>query len=250
MFDYDDYSTSESDENLPPSPIYDRYQSGNRYHAVPSPYIRTFMPPKPDLVFNNAPNDVETVHTAFNVELRPTKLDNDLSSVKNVETSIPTTHLQKAIPKPTSNGTRRNRKACFVCKSLDHLIKDCDYHEKKIAQTPPRNHAPKGHHQHYARMPLPNPQRHMFPTAVVPKSKLVLINTARPLTTADPKISVTRLGQDKPIVTKPNTPPKRHINHNLSPKASTFPLKVTAVQAPMVNAAMGIKAKGNGNQNV
>nr|GEU62446.1 retrovirus-related Pol polyprotein from transposon TNT 1-94 [Tanacetum cinerariifolium] len=37
------------------------------------------MPPKPDLVFHNAPNDVETVHTAFNVELSPTKPDNDLS---------------------------------------------------------------------------------------------------------------------------------------------------------------------------
>nr|GEW42369.1 putative ribonuclease H-like domain-containing protein [Tanacetum cinerariifolium] len=55
-----------SDESLPPSPIYDRYQSGNGYHVVPPPYTRTFMPPKPDLVFNNAPNDVETGHFAFN----------------------------------------------------------------------------------------------------------------------------------------------------------------------------------------
>nr|GEX12269.1 uncharacterized mitochondrial protein AtMg00810-like [Tanacetum cinerariifolium] len=39
----------------------------------------TFMPPKPDLVFNNAPNDVETDHLAFKVELSPTKPDNDLS---------------------------------------------------------------------------------------------------------------------------------------------------------------------------
>nr|GEV58270.1 hypothetical protein [Tanacetum cinerariifolium] len=72
-------SDNESDESFPLSPIYDRYQSGNRYHAVPPPYTETFMPPKPDLVFHNAPNDVETVHTAFNVELSPTKPDNDLS---------------------------------------------------------------------------------------------------------------------------------------------------------------------------
>nr|GFC22168.1 hypothetical protein [Tanacetum cinerariifolium] len=58
-----------SDESLPSSPIYDRYQSGNGYHAVPPPYTGTFMPPKPDLVFNNAPNDVETDHPAFNVNL-------------------------------------------------------------------------------------------------------------------------------------------------------------------------------------
>nr|GFB77339.1 hypothetical protein [Tanacetum cinerariifolium] len=48
------------DESLPPSHIYDRYQSGNGYHVVPPPYTGTFMPPKPDLVFNNALNDVET----------------------------------------------------------------------------------------------------------------------------------------------------------------------------------------------
>nr|GEU64565.1 putative reverse transcriptase domain-containing protein [Tanacetum cinerariifolium] len=79
MFDCDDYLLSGSDESFPPSPIYDRYQSGNGYHVVPPPYTGTFMPPKPDLVFNNAPNDVETVHTAFNVKLSPTKPDQDLS---------------------------------------------------------------------------------------------------------------------------------------------------------------------------
>nr|GEZ86594.1 hypothetical protein [Tanacetum cinerariifolium] len=56
-----------------------RYQSGGGYHDVPPPYTGTFMPPKPDLVFNNAPNDVETVHPAFNVELSRPKPDNDLS---------------------------------------------------------------------------------------------------------------------------------------------------------------------------
>nr|GFC33083.1 hypothetical protein [Tanacetum cinerariifolium] len=44
-------------------------------------------------------------------------------SVQHVETSIPAATPKTASPKPTSNGKRRNRKACFVCKSLDHLIK-------------------------------------------------------------------------------------------------------------------------------
>nr|GFB71634.1 hypothetical protein [Tanacetum cinerariifolium] len=49
MFDYYEMFTSEIDESLPASPIYDRYQSGDGYHAVPPPYTGTFMPPKPDL---------------------------------------------------------------------------------------------------------------------------------------------------------------------------------------------------------
>nr|GEV97872.1 putative ribonuclease H-like domain-containing protein [Tanacetum cinerariifolium] len=56
-----------------------RYQSGNGYHVVPLPYTGTFMPPKPDLVFNNAPNDVETDHLAFTIMLSPTKPDQALS---------------------------------------------------------------------------------------------------------------------------------------------------------------------------
>nr|GEZ61817.1 hypothetical protein [Tanacetum cinerariifolium] len=253
MFDCDNYLTFKSDESLPSSLIYDRYQSGNGYHVVLPPYTGTFMPPKPDLVFQNAPNDVETIHTAFNVKLSPTKPDNALSHTHrpsapiiddwHVETSIPTVNPKIAIPKSTSNGNRRNRKACFVCKSLDHLIKDYDYYAKKLAQTIARNHAPRGHHKHYASMPLPNPQRHMVPTLVVPKSKPVPINAARPITADVPKINMTRPRQAKPIVTKPNSPPRRHINRSPSPKASNFPPKVTVVQAPRVNAAKGVQGK-------
>nr|GFB18134.1 hypothetical protein [Tanacetum cinerariifolium] len=32
---------------------------------------------------------------------------------------------------PHSKSSRRTKKACFVCKSVDHLIKDCDYHARK-----------------------------------------------------------------------------------------------------------------------
>nr|GFD42481.1 hypothetical protein [Tanacetum cinerariifolium] len=81
MFDCDDYLSTESDKSLPFSSLYDRFQSSNGYHVVPPPYIGTFMPPKPDLVFNNAPNGVETDHFAFNVKLSPTKPDQDLSHI-------------------------------------------------------------------------------------------------------------------------------------------------------------------------
>nr|GFB61680.1 hypothetical protein [Tanacetum cinerariifolium] len=232
-----------------------RYQSGDGYHAVPPPYTGTFMPPKSDLVFHNSPDINETAHTAFNVALSPTKPDNDFfvqpteqvkshrPSLQHVETSIPTTNPKMAIPKPTSNGICRKRKACFVCKSLDHLIKDCDFYEKTMAQTFVRNHAHKGNNQQYARMPLPNPQRHMVPTTVITQSKLVPINAARPVTTVVPKPHVTRPRLAKAIVTKPHSPPRRHINRSLSPKANNFPPKVTAVKVPQVNAAKGVQGK-------
>nr|GEW83529.1 ribonuclease H-like domain-containing protein [Tanacetum cinerariifolium] len=67
MFDCDDYLSSESDcESWPPNSLYDRFQPSGRYHAVP-PTIRTFMPPKPDLVFHTTPIAVETDDSAFTV---------------------------------------------------------------------------------------------------------------------------------------------------------------------------------------
>nr|GFC92668.1 hypothetical protein [Tanacetum cinerariifolium] len=48
----------------------------------------TFMPPKPDLVFNTAPIAVETDHSAFNVQLSPPKPDQDLSHTTRPTTPI------------------------------------------------------------------------------------------------------------------------------------------------------------------
>nr|GFC30933.1 hypothetical protein [Tanacetum cinerariifolium] len=47
--------------------------------AVPPPVTGTFMPPKPDLVFHTPPSD-ENLHLAFNVQISPTKPEQDLSS--------------------------------------------------------------------------------------------------------------------------------------------------------------------------
>nr|GEX38100.1 hypothetical protein [Tanacetum cinerariifolium] len=218
MIDCNEFFTSESDESLPPSPIYDRYQLGDGYHVVPPPYTRTFMPPKLDLVFHNAPNVNETDHTAFNVELSLAKPDTNLSRIHKPSAPIIKDWVSDSeddskpeipqntptIPKPKSNGNYMNRKACFMCKSLDHLIKD----------------------------------------SVLTKSKLVHITAARPVTAGVPKTHVTRPRQAKPIVTNPYSPPRRIINHSPSQKAHTFPPKVTTAKAPMGNPQHALKDKG------
>nr|GEW36271.1 uncharacterized mitochondrial protein AtMg00810-like [Tanacetum cinerariifolium] len=79
VFDCDEMFSSESDVSMPASPLYDRYKSRKGYHDVPPPYTGTFMPPKPDLVFHNAPTFNETVPTAFNIEPSTTKPAQDLS---------------------------------------------------------------------------------------------------------------------------------------------------------------------------
>nr|GFC14709.1 hypothetical protein [Tanacetum cinerariifolium] len=62
-------------------------------------------------------------------------------------------------------------------------------------------------------------------------------------TAAVPKPHVTRPRQAKTVVTKPPSPPRRHINRSPSSKASNFPPKVTPAKAPMVNAVQGVQGK-------
>nr|GEZ25450.1 retrovirus-related Pol polyprotein from transposon TNT 1-94 [Tanacetum cinerariifolium] len=79
QFDVISYQTESDCKSWPPSNLYDRFQPSGGYHVVPPPYTGTFMPPKLDLVFSTAPTSVETDHLAFNVQLSPTKPEQDLS---------------------------------------------------------------------------------------------------------------------------------------------------------------------------
>nr|GEU76246.1 ribonuclease H-like domain-containing protein [Tanacetum cinerariifolium] len=58
-----------------------RFKPNDGYHDVPPPYTGTFMPPKPNLVFNIALTAVDTNHPAINVQLSTTKPDQDLSHI-------------------------------------------------------------------------------------------------------------------------------------------------------------------------
>nr|GEW22168.1 hypothetical protein [Tanacetum cinerariifolium] len=105
-------------------------------------------------------------------------------SNQHVETSISAATPKPASPKPASNGKRRNRKACFLCKSVDHLIKDCDYHEKQMAQPITKNHAHR----------------------VLTQSKPLSITVVSLVSDVVPQIKVTQPKQVQPIVTKPKSP--------------------------------------------
>nr|GEW87352.1 hypothetical protein [Tanacetum cinerariifolium] len=163
--------------------------------------------------------------------------------VQPLETSILAATLASESPKSTSSGKRRNKKACFVCKSVDHLIKDCDYHTKKIAQLTLRNYAHRGNHKQYAPLTHENPQKHMLPTALLIQSKLVFNTAVRPVSADMPKINVTRPRYAHQVVTKSKSPTRPHITYIQSPKTSNSPLRVTAIKTLVVSAAQGMQGK-------
>nr|GEV49867.1 retrovirus-related Pol polyprotein from transposon TNT 1-94 [Tanacetum cinerariifolium] len=56
-------------------------------------------------------------------------------SVQPAETSIPISTPKPSSPKSNKSGKRKNRKTCFVCRSVDHLIKDLLTQSKPVSIT-------------------------------------------------------------------------------------------------------------------
>nr|GEW03399.1 putative ribonuclease H-like domain-containing protein [Tanacetum cinerariifolium] len=221
MFDCDEMFHSESDVSMPASPVYDRPST---------PIIEDWVSDSEDKY------EVERTHNAASFVHPPEHVKIPRPSVKPVEHPIPVDHLRQEIPKFRGNRHSRNRKACFVCKSLTHLIKDCDYYEKQTVQNPVRNHAMRVNAQHYAMMTNPKPHRHVVPISILTKSKLVPLTVARPVMAVVPQHYVTRPRPVKNVVTKSHSPPRRTITHRPSPPPSNFPHKVTTAKALHVNS--------------
>nr|GEX27140.1 ribonuclease H-like domain-containing protein [Tanacetum cinerariifolium] len=169
------------------------------------------------------PSD-ENEHIAFNVQLSPTKPEQDLSS-------IPSAPIIED----------------WVSDSEEDEIPQVSKDVPSFAQSPELVKSPRHSGQLYHLLEGTYPDNHLQ-TPVIPLLELLLLRYLQLVllraNTADvPKPHVTRLRPAKPIVTKPHSPPRRHTNRSPSPKASNFPLKITTVKAPMVNAAKGVQGK-------
>nr|GEZ73247.1 hypothetical protein [Tanacetum cinerariifolium] len=280
---------SESDsESLSISSLSDRIQPSGGYNVIPPSITRNFMPPKPDFVFHTAPIIVETNHSAFTVQLSPTKSAQDISHTtrpmapiiedwvsdskdeyepndpQSVSSFVQTSEYVKpsgysvkapilvATPKPTSpktncSGKRKNRNTCFVCKSVDHLIKDCNFHAKPKTQPTLRNYAHRGYNNQYAPSTKKYPQKHIVPAVVLTKSKPVFVTAVRPVSVAVPKIMVTRPRHAYSLNTRSNSTIRRHKTRSQSSKTSNSSSKDTAAKAQVLNGgyvAFGGNPKG------
>ncbi|GKC72294.1 hypothetical protein Tco_1118177, partial [Tanacetum coccineum] len=93
-------------------------------------------------------------------------------------------------PKQADQPRKFTPKACFVCGSFNHLIKDCDFHDKRMVQKPVLNNVKRGTGQREVRpvwtnamrvnhQNFSNSRRNFAPTAVLTKSGLVPFSTAK-----------------------------------------------------------------------
>nr|GEW23841.1 hypothetical protein [Tanacetum cinerariifolium] len=249
-------SSKNLNESVPTSPVHDSETAPTVIYVEPS-----LTNPTKELSQSNRPSApiikdwVSDSQDEYEGEHMPTQkapsfvqttehVKTPRTFVKPVEHTTPAENLRKDIPKSRGHRHSWNRKACFVCKSLNHLIKDCDYYEKKMVQKPIWNHAMRVNHQHSARMTHPHSKKHVVPTAVLARSRLVPLNAVRPVTTTVPQTNVQHQRPIKHVFNKPHSPIRRPINHRSSPTNSNFHHKVTTVQAKQGNPHQALKDKG------
>nr|GFC60764.1 hypothetical protein [Tanacetum cinerariifolium] len=154
---------------------------------------------------------------------------------------IPVAPLVPIRSKPHSKGSRRTKKTCFVCKSKNHLIKDCDFYARKLAQ---KSYALRDIHKQYAPMNHSKFPLNKVSAATPPKSQPVLTTAARPVSVVKPKFSKTRPTLASHAISKSNSPLRRYFPRHPSSNPSTSPPRVTAAKPSTGNPQQALKDKG------
>ncbi|GKE58785.1 hypothetical protein Tco_1497970 [Tanacetum coccineum] len=95
------------------------------------------------------------------------------------------THSQKPKADKKELGYRFTARACFVCGSLNHLIRDCDFHEKRMARQAELNKGLNMISDQREIRPIwnnvqrVNRQNQFVPTAVLTRTGKIPVNTAK-----------------------------------------------------------------------
>ncbi|GJW57267.1 ribonuclease H-like domain-containing protein [Tanacetum coccineum] len=148
------------------------------------------------------------------------------------------------------------KKACFVCGSFSHLIRDCDFHEKRMAKQVELNKKKgKGTGQGENRPVWNNVQRlnhqnKFVPKAVLTKTGIFPVNTARQNLSSQAATTSTarKVNTARPIVNeirprnnfyKSHSPIRRPFNRTTTPKANFSNQKVNTAEVKAVSAVGG-----------
>nr|GFB91560.1 hypothetical protein [Tanacetum cinerariifolium] len=175
MLDCDNYHSSESDnDSWPPTNLYDRPSA---------PIIEDWVFDSEEEDMPQVTRDVPSLAQSPDLVKSPRHSGLISPPPMSVAPSVP---LRTHLP---SKGLRRTKKTCFVCKSETHLIKDCDFHARKFAQT---YYALRDIHKYHAPMNHSKFPLHKVSAAAPSKSQPVLTAAARTIGAVKPKFSKTR----------------------------------------------------------
>ncbi|GKB76614.1 hypothetical protein Tco_0943509, partial [Tanacetum coccineum] len=153
----------------------DKYKISKGYHVVPPPYTRNFMPPKSDLVLADEDEYVLISDSEDENETK-SKSKQRKSSFAKVEFVKSNEHVKTS--KESDKKVENNKQAKYPRKN-SQSPRDCDFYEKKMVEKPIWNNARRVNHQNSQILTHPHSKRNFVPIAVLMKSSLKTLNTAR-----------------------------------------------------------------------
>ncbi|GJU39017.1 putative ribonuclease H-like domain-containing protein [Tanacetum coccineum] len=205
--------------------LYDRFVTAGGMHAVPPPMTGNYMPSGPDIEIDYSkftygpkqtqPSESETQTSDIdtcesNISTEPPELvsepvvnESNVESQPKVWSDAPIieeyeldsedeetvknhfTHSKNPKVDKKELGYGFTARACFVCGSLNHLIRDCDFHEKRMAKQAVLNNRMKRNSSQREIRPIwnnvqrVNHQNQFVPTAVLTRTGKIPVNTAR-----------------------------------------------------------------------
>ncbi|GJR68907.1 ribonuclease H-like domain-containing protein [Tanacetum coccineum] len=259
LADKDEYVFSESVTSVPAVATSEVKTSESKPKSVSEPLIEDWI--------SDSENENETEFKSrqrkpSNAKVKFVKSNEHVKSpresVKKVENNKQAKYPRKNSQSPRGNKRNWNNlmtqklgsnfefknKACYVCGSFNHLIKDCDFYEKKIVEKPEWNNARRVNHQNSQRMSHPHPKRNFVPKAILIKSSLktlntarqnssrvaVSVSTARPINTAYPRSTGNCVRPASNVLNRAHSHVNRPFNKFTSNKNSNFNEKVNIVR--------------------
>ncbi|GJR31709.1 putative ribonuclease H-like domain-containing protein [Tanacetum coccineum] len=269
-----------SDEDI--TPANDRFSKVDGYHVVPPPITGNFLTPRADISFAGLDEYairkkiIESKTTELNTDTSKSKTSETVGKTNEVNIKKPKSVHESVVSKPKINRDKviiedwnsddeddvsevntkegigfKKIKACFVCKSTDHLIKDCDFYAKKSPEPklktvvntgqrvvkPVWDNAKRVNHQKISnKLKYPQARRTFVPSRVLTRTGLVnpvrpngkrvvhTISTARPISTDRP-VSTARPFALKIAQTGSAIRPIYPRLNNVRPRASYSPIK-------------------------
>ncbi|GJZ15667.1 ribonuclease H-like domain-containing protein [Tanacetum coccineum] len=256
--------------------------------SMPEPVVNEPKVVSQPKVWSDAPiieeyeSDSDDEHVSLPTKEQETPSFAFINTVKHVKTPRQTVKEQNTCsqsPKPDKKdcsglmskklglGYGFTKKACFVCGSFSHLIRDCDFHEKRIAKQAELNKRMcKGTGQRENRLAwnnvqIVNHQNQFVPTVILTRTGRILVNTVRTSSTnnvntarhhfnsqAIPTNAARKVHTVKPIMNnvRPKTifhktysPIRRPLNRTTAPRTNFSNQKVNTAEVKVVSAVGG-----------
>ncbi|GKB04408.1 ribonuclease H-like domain-containing protein [Tanacetum coccineum] len=285
-------NASKSLEQLIANQISDNNKKGLGYNVVPPPLTGLFAPPSIDLSNSGLEKFKQPEFEGYGVKVNKGASENVSTEVKktsdapiikdwvsdcnedetvvleslNVQKLKQADQPRKVNQNPWNNSTNWNTqmpkklgagfqftpKACFVCGSFNHLIKDCDFHDKRMVQKPVLNNMKRRIGQREVKpvwtnamrvnqQKISNSRRNFAPTAVLTKSGLVPFSAARPFNTAVHKPFVNVAKPRTNVFQKAHSSLRRPFYQQTVLKNRNLNNKVNTAKVSSVNTVKGIK---------